>query len=208
MAYQSRRPRHRSKCPVYTRLMRSSNHPNKCRSCHGCTIDNKCNTFSQWADVVRAGIVERSQNRLKRKRRAVSETQAYDKPSTTLKPALRDEHIHKRARLQTCSISSGSFLGFSPVPSPERVQDHSVRTLQQWHWSEIPIIKLVLQKHVSFQELMEAIGYEVSAIHLSLQKLFTSMGLVRHTKNWWKHLVKRFLRYTYYCRSTLHQWDY
>ena len=120
MAYQSRRPRRRSKCPVYTRLMRSSNnHPNKCRSCHGCTIDNKCNTFSQWTDVIWAGIVECSQNRLKRKRRAVSETQAYDKPSTTLKPALRDEHIHERARLQTCSISSGSFLGFSPVPSPE-----------------------------------------------------------------------------------------
>ena len=124
MTDQSRRPRHQSKCSVCTRLMRSGdNHPNKCRSCHGCTIYNKCDTCSQWTYVVWAGIVERSQNRLKRKRRAISETQAYDKPSTTLKPALRDEHIHKRARLQICSISSGSSLGFSPVPSPEIVQD-------------------------------------------------------------------------------------
>ena len=28
-----------------------------------------------------------------------------------------------RAGLQTCSISRGNFLGFSPVPSPEMVQD-------------------------------------------------------------------------------------
>ena len=119
------RPRHRSKCPGCTRLMRGGNHLNKCRSCHGCTIDNKCDTCSKWTDVVCAGIVERSQARLNRKRRAVSETQAYDKPSTKLKPALREERSHKdkQARLETCSISSGSFLGFSPVPSPEIIQN-------------------------------------------------------------------------------------
>ena len=33
---------------------------------------------------------------------------------------------HKRASLQTCNIYSGSFLGFSPVPSPEMVQDRDV----------------------------------------------------------------------------------
>ena len=86
---------------------------------------DKCDTCSQWTDLVWAGIVERSQARLNRKCRTVSETQAYDKPSTKRKRALRDEHSHndKRAHLQTCSISSGSFLGFSPVPSPEIAQN-------------------------------------------------------------------------------------
>ena len=120
------RPRHRSKCPVCTRLMSGSdNHPNKCRSCHGCTVDNKCDTCSQWTDVVWAGIMECSQARLNIKRHAILETQASDKQSTKLKPTLRDERSHKRARLQTCSISSDSFLGFSPVPSPEIVQDRN-----------------------------------------------------------------------------------
>ena len=65
---------HRSKCPVCIRLMRGGdNHPNKCRSCHGCTVDNKCNTCSQWTDVVWASIVEHSQAQLHRKRHAVSE---------------------------------------------------------------------------------------------------------------------------------------
>ena len=36
---------------------------------------------------------------------------------------------HKRASLQTCSISRGSFLGFSPVPSPEMVKDMTRRRL-------------------------------------------------------------------------------
>ena len=120
------RPRHRSKCPVCTRLMRGGdNHPNKCRSCHECIIDNKCDICSNWTDIVWAGIVERSQARLNRKRSAVSEMQAYDKSSTKLKTALREEHSHrdKRARLETCSISSGSFRGFSPVPSPEMIQN-------------------------------------------------------------------------------------
>ena len=120
------RPSHWSKCPVCTRLVRGGdNHLNKCRSCHGCTVDNKCDTCSQWTDVVWASIVECSQARLNKKCRAVSETHASDKPSTTLKPALRDEHSHndKRARLQTCNISSGSFLGFFLVPSPEIVQN-------------------------------------------------------------------------------------
>ena len=119
-------PRHWSHCPASTRLMHGGDsHPNKCRSCHGCTVDNKCDTCSQWTYVVWAGIVEWSQARLNRKGCAVSEAQAYDKPSTKLKPALRDElsHKDKRARLETCSISSGSFLGFSPVPSPEIAQN-------------------------------------------------------------------------------------
>ena len=64
----------------------AGNHPNKCRSCHGCTVDNKCDTCSQWTDKVWAGIVERSQARLNRKCRVVSETQASDNPPTTLKP--------------------------------------------------------------------------------------------------------------------------
>ena len=81
--------------------------------------------------VDRCGIVERSQARLNRKRRSVSETQVSNKPSTKLKPALSDEHSHKRARLQTCSISSGSFLGFSLVPSPEIVQYHNHESMLQ-----------------------------------------------------------------------------
>ena len=49
-------PRPRRKCPVGTRLMRGSdNRPNKCRSCHGCTIDNKCDTCSNWTGIVWAG---------------------------------------------------------------------------------------------------------------------------------------------------------
>ncbi|KAK2180889.1 hypothetical protein NP493_422g02005 [Ridgeia piscesae] len=73
-----------------------------------------------------------------RKRHAVSGTQAYDKPSTT----LRDEHMHKRARLQTGSISSGSFLGFSPVPSPEIVQDHNRESMLE------EILKLLRKQRV------------------------------------------------------------
>ena len=102
------------------------NHPNKCRSCHGCRVDSKCDTSSQWTDKVWAGIAERSQAHLNRKRCVVSETQASDNRSTTLsKSTLTDEHSHKWARLQTCAISSDSFLGFVPVPSPEIVQDRN-----------------------------------------------------------------------------------
>ena len=108
------RPRHRSKCPVCTKLMRGGeDHPNKCRTCHGYTIDIKCDTCSKWTDIVWAGIVERSQARLSRKRRAI------DKPAMAT-ATLRKEPSHKdnRARFEPCSISSGSFLGFLPVPSP------------------------------------------------------------------------------------------
>ena len=108
-------------CPVCTKLMRGGDdHPNKCHTCHGCTIDNKCDTCSKWTDIVWAGIVERSQARLSRKRRAI------DKPAMAM---LRKEPSHKdkRARLvlEPCSISSGSFLGFSPVPNlpPEIIQN-------------------------------------------------------------------------------------
>ena len=102
-------------------MHRGDKHPNKCRCCHGCTIDNKCDTYSKWTDIVWAGIVERSQARLSRKCHAI------DKPATKLKPTatLRKENSHKdkRARLELCSISSGSFLGFSPMPSPEIIQN-------------------------------------------------------------------------------------
>ena len=97
-----------------TKLMHGGDdHPNKCRTCHGCTIDNKCDTSSKWTDIVWAGIVERSQARLSRKRCAI------DKP-TTATATLKKEPSHKdkQARLEPCSISSVSFLGFSPVPSP------------------------------------------------------------------------------------------
>ena len=120
------RPRHRSKCPVCTRLMRGGdNHPDKC---HGCTIENKCDTCSKWTDIVWAGVVKWSQACLNRKRCAT------DKLVTKRKPALREEHSHKdkRARLETCNISSGSFLGFSPVPSPEIIQNRESANRDQF----------------------------------------------------------------------------
>ncbi|KAK2172197.1 hypothetical protein NP493_985g00028 [Ridgeia piscesae] len=110
--------------------MRSGdNHPNKCHSCHGCTIDNTC---SQWTDIVWAGIVERSQNRLKRKRHAVSGTQVYDKPSTTLKPALRDEHIHKRL-----AYRQGAFLA---TASWDFLLYHPQRYPYQWTYAGGPTL--------------------------------------------------------------------
>ena len=132
------RPRHWSKCPGCTRLVRSGdNHPNKCRSCHDCTVDNKCNTCSQWTDVVWAGIVERSHARLNRKRRAVSETQAYDKPSTTLKPGLRDEHIQKQA-VSTWTVDRTAWTIVPPVGFPTRQSEHLRCSPCQWTYAGGP----------------------------------------------------------------------
>ena len=117
-------PRHRRKCSVCTRLMRSGdNHPDKCRSCHGCTVDNKCDICSRWTDQVWVGKVEHSTARLNRKRCVISVAPASDTPSTPPHSALIDARSHKRAHLQISSMSSGSFHGFSPGPSPEITQD-------------------------------------------------------------------------------------
>ena len=118
------RPRHRRKCPACTRFMRSGdNHLHMCRSCHGCTVDNKCDICSRWTHQVWVGIVERSTARHNKKQRVISEAPASDIPSTPPHPALGYARSHKRARLQTSSMSSGSFHGFSPAPSPEITQD-------------------------------------------------------------------------------------
>ena len=78
--------------------------------------------------------MERSQARLNRKRRAVPQTQAYDKPSTKLKPATI-------MKMNTATMTSGlayilvaflaaaSCMGCSLVPTPEIVQNRELEEI-------------------------------------------------------------------------------
>ena len=110
---------HEQKCLVCTRLMRSGdNHPGKCRSCHGCTIDHKCDVCSEWTDKGWTGIVEHTRARSSRKLHSTP-AMSTDSPSLLTEPGGSS----KRPRSHASILSSSSFRRFSPSPSPERFRE-------------------------------------------------------------------------------------
>ena len=119
MTDHSRKTHHGRKCPDCTRLMRSwGKHPGKCRSCHGCTVDHKCDICSEWTDEVWTGIVEHARSRSSRKCRS---TPAMSTDSPSILTETGDSS--KRPRSRASSLSNSNFRGFSPPLSPERFQE-------------------------------------------------------------------------------------
>ena len=137
-------PRHRRKCLVCTKLMRGGdNHPDKSRSCHGCTVDHRCDTCSKWTDKVWACIVERNKARLARKRHSVSETRARPTNSRSPASSLDLPSDDKRLRSRTSSMSSG--IGFSHV---DFMSDTSCLVLDTFHE---PLCRLCV---ITYQDYM------------------------------------------------------
>ena len=92
------------------------NQPGKCRSCHGCTVDHKCDICSEWTDKVWTGIVKCTRTRSSQKRHSTP-AMSTDSPSLLTEPGGSS----KRPCSRGSRLSSGSFCGFSP--SAERFQE-------------------------------------------------------------------------------------